>query len=360
MNRMLALSGADIVERDLPVIQILSAPQHLSHRRSLDVDLIVVSLFEYSEAYARHHSESSSGSLQKHKPDKFSSKNFGQKTREGSDKSTEPDSPVLTDAEIRMLHNVMKGSSSSSSLSSSNGTAKTPQVVSVDWFFSCLQAGALLDINSLDIFTMPPSPIVHPFAHKSKRSGERYTKYDTVYYSMGESSSSEPKSNTTTAKSSKRVRLKDMKVGMIMEFTTAAADREERETDGASSVQVTVRPLQSWVDSQELSPQSLRARLGRTNCEGVPLDMAKELLLADPSSEFTIDETMLRDKAVLLDRELYCSVQYVLQGAHHSTLRDVDSDEYDRGDIYFADAMLENWRNEEGKDLNSSFMSQDY
>ena len=143
-----------------------------------------------------------------------------------------------------------------------------------------------------------------------------------------------------------------MKVGMIMEFTSTAEAAEE----GASSVvQVTVRPLQPWMDSLELSPQSLRARLGRTNYKGVPLDMGKELLLADPSSELTINEIMLHDKAVVLDRGLYCSVKYV-----HSTFREGDSDEFDRGDIFFADSMLENWRSEEGKELNSSFMSQDY
>lgn len=74
-------------------------------------------------------------------------------------------------------------------------------VVSVDWLSHCVAIQQLINIHSSDLFTLPLDPLRHPIAYKSdmeyptatttapsssgsssKVVGERYSKYDLVYY----------------------------------------------------------------------------------------------------------------------------------------------------------------------------------
>ena len=353
VNRMLALAGAEVVERDFITIQKLSKPTSLQGK-PLQVDLIIVSLFEYSEAFAKYNVSRAGDRISP-----FSNrKDFKSSKQDTNHKPSDSTvSPSLSEEEIKMLQVVEANSESSSG----NGT---PRVVSADWFFSCLQAGSILNIHDLDIFTMPSEPIAHPFAYKSKRSGERYTKYDTVYYSH-ENSSVDPSSsksiiNVTPKPLSMTPSRRgnghpsqspnsnggEEKIGMIMNFTAT----------GGSSVQIRVRPLVSCIDGALLSPSELRERLGRTTCDGNNLDLRKELMLGPEDSEITIDESCLRDKAVILDVEMFCSVKY-------STRKSNEAEEgAGRTEFYFADASLENWREMDDRETegNISRMSQDY
>jgi hypothetical protein len=117
-------------------------------------------------------------------------------------------------------------------------------VVTIDWIVHCLQLGnyfiiyilviILLIILSLsgykvnltisDIFFPPVSPAVKPYVFKHKTSGERFTKYDIVYYGSSE---------------------KDCKIGQIINFS-----RRHKTHPGSA----TIRPLfGSNIDSHELN-----------------------------------------------------------------------------------------------------------
>lgn len=60
-----------------------------------------------------------------------------------------------------------------------------PIVVTTDWLVHCLAVGRLLDYTIVDFFTLPSDPVKRPFTHKMdsvQGTGERYSKYDVVYY----------------------------------------------------------------------------------------------------------------------------------------------------------------------------------
>jgi hypothetical protein len=58
-----------------------------------------------------------------------------------------------------------------------------PFVASTDWLIHCLSLNEVLDIDYSDVFTLPLSPITHPYTYKTQ-TNERISKYDIVYFTL--------------------------------------------------------------------------------------------------------------------------------------------------------------------------------
>jgi hypothetical protein len=58
-----------------------------------------------------------------------------------------------------------------------------PFVASTDWLIHCLSLNEVIDIDYSDVFTLPLSPITHPYTFKTQ-TNERISKYDIVYFKL--------------------------------------------------------------------------------------------------------------------------------------------------------------------------------
>jgi hypothetical protein len=119
------------------------------------------------------------------------------------------------------------------------GNSSVPQVVSTDWLVHCLSLNEWLNPRSLDLFTLPPNAKNRPFTFKSQSKatgsvlgtggsgrkgstpasvnggGERYTKYDIVYFHKDVNVGVSGTGNTV---STERRKLDEYCIGKIVEF----------------------------------------------------------------------------------------------------------------------------------------------
>ena len=96
--------------------------------------------------------------------------------------------PSISEIEIKILGHFSRGISKSSKY-----PFKVPTVASIDWLMHVISLKEFVDVNCLDLFSLPADPIRYPTAFKAEyefdptstdSSGERYSKYDLVYYSQ--------------------------------------------------------------------------------------------------------------------------------------------------------------------------------
>jgi len=155
-----------------------------------------------------------------------------------------------------------------------------------------------VDPQSLDIFSLPDSPAAEPFQLKTVTTGERYTKYDIVYYQQ------KPSSSHSSSRSSSN------NIAMIMGFLR----------QGDSSLRVILRPL-VFVDTAS----------------------NKELHLDGQQSELVVSGDLLRGKAVVLSAEKHRSLRFTAAA---------------NDPIWVASSALANWRTQPVQSCTPT--SQDY
>jgi hypothetical protein len=113
---------------------------------------------------------------------------------------------------------------------------KVMKVVSIDWITHCIAMNTIVPINPLDLFTLPSDPVHYPMAFKMEStgnetsvavahhppkasvppaaapSGERYSKYDLVYFNSSNNAVSASSSSSSPVVSS-------LSIGKILSFS---------------------------------------------------------------------------------------------------------------------------------------------
>jgi hypothetical protein len=167
-----------------------------------------------------------------------------------------------------------------------------PVVVTTDWLVHCLAVGRLLDHTLVDIFTPPPQPQRKPHTYKADGvtgNGERYTKYDVVFYNTsGGSHSSERGIRHSPTKASKQHASQNLEIGRIEGFSRR---------DEFSPLFARISPL---VPKASIFPAPASRK-------GAGLDaqpMRNKELTGDPDvSAAMVEVERLCGKAVLLQRD---------------------------------------------------------
>jgi hypothetical protein len=267
LDSILLLAGASLIKRDPKVI---NSYLQESSTMNMTINLIVFSLFEYSEGVANKNQISSL-------------KSTGE-----SNKKTKKESIYLEKNEILMLQKIRN--------IGSNCSTTAPSIASTEWVFHCIQAGAIVDLKKLDIFSLPSDPVLHPFGYKDIfANGERYSKYDIVYYSR--SSSQSPKSKS-----------EDRLVAKIIDFSRRSVDCPfyvrihpfHRKGQGSSKARTSNRVMDGAdIKDAELELATISTSALASVCG------SKELFLSDESEITIIDSKSLLGKAVVLSKSTF-------------------------------------------------------
>lgn len=207
-DNLLLTTGATTVESEEPLLQAL---QTLGHRATSSskggrqsrspVDVILVDPYEYSLSVAASKANSALGSSRYNTPNTLLAIGPSSKSKSTAGAGT-PKSPAskLGESELLVIQHCAElnaGENDTSSLGSLSAMknlplhqrqaqqAAAPIVVTTDWLVHCVATGEVLDHSVLDLFTLPPEPETRPFTYKADMvtsTGERYSKYDIVYY----------------------------------------------------------------------------------------------------------------------------------------------------------------------------------
>lgn len=132
-------------------------------------------------------------------------------------------------------------------------------VVTIDWVVHCIMMRRQLDVEDSDIFSLPSDPIHRPpmYKHESKLGGERYVKFDTVFYGTSDHETG-------------------INVGKIVSFSRRNID---------ATVQVRIRPLSITENNSGVCPKG-------------------------SNEEVIVEASLLRGKATLVSREVYENLSY--------------------------------------------------
>lgn len=180
-----------------------------------------------------------------------------------------------------------------------------PIVVTTDWLVHCLALGRVLDHSIVDIFTPPEQPQRKPYTYKADTvtgGGERYTKYDVVFYRRdGVNPNPNPSDRGARHSPSKASRAPPptsaLSIGRIEGFSRR---------DETSQLFARISPL---VPKASLFPNQPARRSGSSDPLDAPALRHKELT-GDPSLEVCMVEVeRLGGKAVLLQQEDFMKVR---------------------------------------------------
>lgn len=235
---VLLASGAMIVNRDEYYLQgiLKNAAFGINNNETNFADLILFDPVVYARSYILSYGNSKFANQQNQ-----SSRNTA---RAGKEKKSVP---TISELEIRVLKHFSELQSRSDRKANSG-----PIVASIDWLTHVISLKEFVDVNSLDLFALPTDPVRYPTAFKADFefdptlkdvSGERYSKYDLVYFAQNmpgtNSSSSEP-----------------LSIGKIIGFSRRNEDNAPMVRVQTVDIEQEVRPLKHnrMLTIQQLTP----------------------------------------------------------------------------------------------------------
>lgn len=340
-DNLLLTAGAITVESEAPVLQALqslgvhvSAPKSARSSRP-PVDVILVDPYEYGLSVSASKTSSSSsggrgaatqGSGRYSTPHSLLTIGSAAKSKAASAALGTPKSPAakLGEVELQVIQLCAELSSSEgtaagrlqqSQLHGKNGSRQVPIVVTTDWLVHCIALGELLDHTLIDLFTLPPEPETRPFTYKADAvtsTGERYSKYDIVYYKSSTTSVAAP----TTGQNQKQdrgvnqtVRSSPVKPPRSSEVLLLGKIVGFVRRDEKSQLFARIRPLVSTLGAEDTSSRAeVVVPRGSATEKDLRAVRHKELQ-GDPLNALGMVEVeRLCGKAILLQKEDFLRV----------------------------------------------------
>ena len=320
-DNLLLTAGAITVENEAPLLQsLLSLGARGSASKSgrvsrPSVDVILVDPYEYglsvsaskSKPASSISSNSTSNSGRYNTPHSLLAIGSAAKGKSANPTVSTPKSPAakLGEAELHVIQHCAELSSSEST--SMNGLhahkhqRQAPIVVTTDWLVHCIALGELLSHSVIDLFTLPPEPETRPFTFKADAvtsTGERYSKYDIVYYRSRVAPSTTHNARSSPVKAPKSSEV--LQLGKIVGFVR----RDEK-----SQLFARIRPLVSTssADNASVRPDIVVPR-GTATQKDLHTVRHKELQ-GDPLNALGMVEVeRLCGKAILLQKEDFLRV----------------------------------------------------
>lgn len=314
-DNMLLAAGATTVDSDDVLLQTLqslgartgSSSSKGGRQSRQPVDVILVDPYEFSLSVTA--SRAGSGNSRYNTPNSL----LAVSSSSSKNKLSTPKSPAskLGETELLVIQHCVELNSDEGggSLSAvkflpahqrhAQHTA-APIVVTTDWLVHCVAMGELLDHTILDLFVLPPEPETRPFTFKADAvtsTGERYSKYDFVYYRSAKLANA----NRNTVRSSP---TKSSKSGELLSLgqITGFVRRDEK-----SQLFARIRPLVSThdEDSADLGEFNPKRKAGEKDLARV---RHKELM-GDPLNALSMVEVeRLCGKAILLQKDDFLRV----------------------------------------------------
>ena len=320
-DNLLLTAGAITVENEAPLLQsLLSLGARGSASKSgrvsrPSVDVILVDPYEYglsvsaskSKPASSTSSNSNSNSGRYNTPHSLLAIGSAAKGKSANTTVSTPKSPAakLGEAELQVIQHCAE-------LTSAEGTAtnglhahkhqrQAPIVVTTDWLVHCIALGELLSHTVIDLFTLPPEPETRPFTFKADAitsTGERYSKYDIVYYRSRVAPSTAHNIRSSPVKAPKASEV--LQLGKIVGFVR----RDEK-----SQLFARIRPLVSTSNADNASVRlDIVVPRGTATQKHLHTVRHKELQ-GDPLNALGMVEVeRLCGKAILLQKEDFLRV----------------------------------------------------
>lgn len=311
---ILNAAGASVVGRDdKAFLQALLDGESVINGKKIVVDYIVVDSMAYCEAFAAYSSTSQHNN--KIKRSKPSSKGGA-----GNGHKQEPDQ--LSYEEFQLIQHILRPQEVPGMLNIHPTVASNMQVVTVDWVTSCVQLGTFVEPSISEMFSVPTEPIQKPSSFKSSVNGERFIKYDIVYYQVGENANNHSSGGGSNAMTGRAL-------GKILTFTRRAAGcpmqvRIEKligtvntaSNSSSSSSSSSSRGPSPSVErnAKDLTPSSTFVALSQLHGgNDLGLSSGGGMRRINSEHEFLIDSSLLLSKVALLHRTDFDRVRYSLQ-----------------------------------------------
>jgi len=324
-DNLLLTAGATTVESEEPLLQALHSLGHRAATSSkggrqarAPVDVILVDPYEYSLSVAASRATSAQGGSRYNTPNSLVALGASSKGKTAAGVGT-PKSPAskLGESELLVIQhcvelNAGEGNSNLGSLSAMKSlplqqrqaqqASAAPIVVTTDWLVHCVAMGEVLDHAALDLFTLPPEPETRPFTYKADMvtsTGERYSKYDIVYYRS-------VKQQNLLANRTSAVRSSPSKAAKNSEVLSLGKINGFVRRDEKSQLFARIRPLVSTHDEDPSSGDfNPKGKAGEKDLARV---RHKELV-GDPLNALAMVEVeRLSGKAILLHKDDFLRV----------------------------------------------------
>ena len=315
-DNLLLASGATTVQKSTGLVQGIGNGSGSSSKLSrsggarMPVDLILVDPNEYAQTVAAlklptTHSSSSTTSSSRSAVGRYTTPNSllmhlgSTNTTATAGSCSTPKSPNLKMGEDELAA-VQRCLHLHHNNHTSNSTA-VPLLVTTDWLVHSIAVGYLLDYNILDIFTLPSVPEKQPFTYKADAitgSGERYTKYDIVFYSTTTTTHNNRNKHNSPTKRNNNTNVPgsdaSLSVGKIIEFVRR---------DLRSPLYARIRPLITTTTTFPLQIYEKNKISKEIN------NINNKELVGDPNTPVRLVEVeKLAGKAVLLSRSDFLKV----------------------------------------------------
>lgn len=303
-DNVLLATGATTIQNNAPLLQSLlsltsnahkashkssrSSGGASAHGRHVPVDLILVDPYEYSLSLL----ESAQSSTPT--PGRYATPNsllLNTHAAAAHQKKSAPSSALkIGAAELQAIQKCVESLSSGGDQSA---VTAVPIVVTTDWLVHCLAMGRLLDFKLIDFFALPSDPVKRLFTHKMdsvQGTGERYSKYDIVYYTNPRSSGAGAAANVTNKATitSSPVKAPKTSDALCMGRIDCFVRRDEK-----SPLMVRIRPLVR-ANTSHLGPRDA---------------LAEKELSGDPQNALSLIEVgRLAGKLVLLHKDDFLRV----------------------------------------------------
>ena len=195
---ILLASGAIVLQPDQHIYRSLLAADGTNSSATV-VDIILFDPVVYTRSYILN----------------FGHKKYSAASGGHNCNSSKKNLPFLEEIEMKVLQRC------------SVDGLNTPIVGSIDWLVHCFALDKLINVNILDLFQLPTNPIRYPTAFKSDyeldptlhdSTGERYSKYDLVFFTNSIPSPATPSAKITGISPESKL------VGKIIGFTRRNED----------------------------------------------------------------------------------------------------------------------------------------
>lgn len=284
--------------------QLLSSPPNTSNKGQA-VDLIMFDPISYTKSIIYHASQRRAGNLP-------SAEHIAKHL-------------LLTDQETRILQQShqkmqeMAASSPKGTMMMSEGV----KVVSIDWITHCIALNEVIHHHALDLFLLPSDPIHYPMALKLEpdvtgipttapnsnavNTGERYSKYDLVYFHASIPSLSNSTGTSTST----------LAVGKILSFS-------RRNESSVPLVKVQLLDTQTQVPTPspvQNSSSSSGNKRKHVMVEENTFESAVKLLVPKKfTAEMIVSVAQLAGKVIVLHRKNYYKLYQALPANSNSTM----------------------------------------